>query len=308
MSRIVCVGEGMLELTRDGEDWRLGYGGDTLNTAIHLARMGHAVGYFTAIGADPLSQEMKRRWHDEGLDVSRVLTHPERPAGLYAINTDAAGERTFTYWREASAAREIFALPGAGSAVADSEQADLLHFSLITLAILPPEHRGALLALAARVRARGGRVSFDGNYRARLWPDRGEAVRARDAALAVADIGLPTLDDEAALSGAEDAAHVAAHWQAHGCAEVVVKLGERGCRLADGAVVPPDARLQPLDTSGAGDAFDAGYLSGRLRGGSPDQAAREGHALAAWAIARRGAIPPRDPDAPYKLSSTGSPE
>ncbi len=101
----VVVGEAMLELSRDGERWRMGYGGDTLNTAIHLARSGISTAYLTAVGSDPFSVAMVAEWRSEGLDVSLVLEHPTRHCGLYAIATDAAGERSFTYWRDKAAAR-----------------------------------------------------------------------------------------------------------------------------------------------------------------------------------------------------------
>ena len=293
MARIVCVGEGMLELSRlasfkgDG-GWQLGYGGDTLNTAIHLARLGHDVAYLTALGADPFSQDLKAKWAAEGLDTSLVLTHPTRQAGLYAISTDPAGERSFTYWRDTSAAREMFALEGSAAASAEACEADLLYFSLITLAILPPAGRDHLLALARRAR----QVAFDGNYRPRLWPSRDEALAARDAAIAVADIGLPTLDDEAMLSGAADACRLTADWCRIGCQETVVKLGADGALLPDGRIIAPERTLSPIDTSGAGDAFNAGYLSARLNGLSIEEAAGAGHALAGWTIMRPGAIPP----------------
>jgi 2-dehydro-3-deoxygluconokinase len=294
LARIVVIGEGMLELVRQGESWQLGYGGDTLNTAIHLARAGHDVAYFTALGSDPLSADLKAQWAAEGLDTALVLDHPTASTGLYAISTDAAGERSFAYWRETSAARQMFALPGSPAAVAKAAEADLIGFSLITLAILPPDARRILLALAHDARKRGGQVAFDGNYRPRLWATAEEARDARDAAIACATIGLPTLDDEAALSGQTDAAAVAAHWQGLGCAETAVKLGPGGCRLPDGAVIAPREVLNPLDTSGAGDAFNAGYLGARLNGGDPASAARAGHALAGWTIMRSGAIPARD--------------
>lgn len=292
--RAIFVGEAMLELSRDGERWRLGYGGDTLNTAIHLARTGADVGYLTALGVDPFSNVIKQEWQAEGLDVSLVLSHPNRQAGLYAIDTDATGERSFTYWRDHAAAREMFALPDMADALHAAEDADLLAFSLITLAILPPHARAELLELAGRVRANGGKVAFDGNYRPRLWNDPAEAREARDAAIACADIGLPTFEDEAALSGALSADEVANHWQSLGCAETVVKLGAGGCRMPDGDIVGPAATLKPIDTSGAGDAFNAGYLGTRLGGASIEDAARAGHALAGWTIMRPGAIPPRD--------------
>jgi 2-dehydro-3-deoxygluconokinase len=302
MARIVVVGEGMLELVRQGETWQLGYGGDTLNTAIHLARAGHDVAYLTALGGDPLSADLKAKWAAEGLDTSLVLDHPTASTGLYAISTDTAGERSFAYWRESSAARQMFALPGMMRALAAAEQAELLCYSLISLAVLPPDDRQRLFALARAVRGRGGKVAFDGNYRPRLWRSTDEARSARDAAIRVADIGLPTLEDETLLSGTADAAAVTRHWTGLGCAETVVKLGASGCRLPDGTILPPPEVLNPVDTSGAGDAFNGGYLAARMTGASADNAAIAGHRLAGWCVMRGGAIPARDGAAPYTRS------
>ena len=294
MARIVACGEAMLELSREGSGWRLGHGGDVLNMAIHLARAGHDAALLTALGNDAFAAGMTAAWQAEGLDCSLVLSHSARTTGLYAIEVDAHGERSFTYWRDTSAAREMFALPAMTGARARVAGADLLVFSLISLAVLPDAGREALLALAGEVRASGGRVAFDGNYRARLWPSVVEARHWRDRAIALADIGLPTLDDESAL-GLSDAEAVARHWQGLGCAETVVKLGAEGCRLPDGALLAPPDRLQPVDTSGAGDAFDAGYLAARLDGAAPREAALAGHALAGWTIMRPGACPARFP-------------
>ncbi len=331
--RIVCVGEAMLELSRTGEAWTLGYGGDTLNTAIHLARAGHDVAYLTALGCDPLTADLREKWAAEGLDTSLILSHPTRSTGLYAINTDASGERSFTYWRDTSAAREMFALPEMAEAVAQVEQAELLVFSLISLAILPVEGRMHLLDLASLVRANGGKVAFDGNYRPRLWASVSEACHWRDAAIAVADIGLPTLEDELALNSSpsllgegdhpkdgggvggpdaglplhrsasgpppqdklgEDLETIAAHWTQRGCSETIVKLGADGARLPDGQILPPPEVLSPIDTSGAGDAFNGGYLAARMDGASVEDAVMAGHRLAGWCVMRRGAIPPRN--------------
>ncbi len=294
MPAIVLVGEAMLELSRRDATWQLGYGGDTLNTAIHLARAGHDVGYLTAIGNDPLSVNLKERWAGEGLSTRLVLDHPARASGLYAITTDPRGERSFTYWRDTSAAREMFVLPAIDEALSQARTAGLLAFSLITLAILPDASRTALLALAGEVRERGGKIAFDSNYRPKLWSSPKVARAWRDRAIAGADVGLPTLDDEAAL-GLTDADAVAAHWQRLGCAETVVKLGAHGCRLPDGTLVKPERVVEPVDTSGAGDAFNAGYLGARIEGADLAAAARAGHALAAWTIMRPGAIPEPDP-------------
>ncbi len=301
MARIVCIGEAMIELSRrDAGGWTLGYGGDTLNTAVHLARAGHAVAYMTALGTDPFSDDLVHGdWPGEGLDTSLVLRDPARGPGLYAITTDAQGERSFTYWRSDSAARGMFDLDNAQKAMYEAEWAELFYFSLISLAILPRKGRQQLLDLAVCVQANGGKVAFDGNYRPRLWTDAAEAIAARDAAIAIADIGLPTLEDEALLSGQTDADQVARHWTGLGCTETIVKLGSAGCRLPDGTVLSPPAVLHPVDTSGAGDAFNGGYLAARLDEASVTDAARAGHRLAGWVVMRRGAVPHRDQDAPY---------
>ena len=293
--RACLIGEGMLELSRAGDGgWRLGYGGDTLNTAIHLARMGMDVSYVTALGADPFSADLRAAWIAEGLDPASLLTDPARNVGLYAIRTDDAGERTFSYWRGESAARGMFALLGMGEVLERAETADLIALSLITMAILPEDGREALLAFCRRARARGAKIAFDGNYRPRLWASAAEAAAARDAAIAVCDIGLPSLDDEQALSGAANAEAVAARWRAAGAAEIIVKLGARGCLTPGGELVPPPHAITPVDTSGAGDAFNAGYLHARLDGNPPPAAALAGHRLAGWVVSRSGAIPARD--------------
>jgi len=298
--RIVCLGEAMVELTPRQGRWDVHYGGDTLNVALHLTRLGFDVAYFTALGGDPFAGAMRGAWGREGMDVSLVLTEPERTTGLYAIDTDEHGERSFSYWRGESAARRLFLASGIDRAMAAAAEADLLFFSLISLAILPDEGRELVLSLARKVRSRGGKVAFDSNYRPRLWK-RPETARVwRDRAAAVASFGLPSLEDERRLGeGNETAEMVRDHWLTWGCGEVVVKLGAGGILLPGGTVAEPEAHLHALDTSGAGDAFDSGYLAARLRGRSPEQAAAHGQRLAGWTVMRHGAIPERDHAAPY---------
>jgi len=297
--RIVCVGEAMVELASRGPAWDVGYGGDTLNQAIHLVRFGYDVTYLTVLGSDPFAPRMTSAWGREGLDTSLVLRDEDRNTGLYSISIDERGERHFNYWRSESAARALFAHPRIGAALEAAAEADALVYSLISLAILPEVGREALLKLAGEIRRRGGKVAFDGNYRPRLWNDAATACRWRDRAAAEADFGFPTIDDERAMVGGEDPEAAAAQWQRAGCAETIVKLGGAGCRLADGQVIPPEAQLHPVDSSGAGDAFSAGYLAARLRGDSPHKAARSGHDLAGWTLMRAGAIPALDHAAPY---------
>jgi 2-dehydro-3-deoxygluconokinase len=238
-----------------------------------------------------LSADLKAKWAAEGLDTALILDHPTRSTGLYAISADDGGERSSTYWRDTGAAREMFALSGIVAALAAAEQADVLVYSLITLAIIPPPARAQLFALCHRVRARGGKIAFDGSYRSRLWANAEEARAACDAAIACADIGLPTLEDQNLLSGRTGADAIAEHWCVLGCGETIVKLDADGARLPDGKVIPPPKVLQPVDTSGAGDAFNGGYLAARMDGASAEDAVMAGRRLAGWCVMQAGAIP-----------------
>ena len=296
---VTVIGEAMLELSRGmGDGWNLRYGGDVINTAVHLARSGDNVRLASAMGTDPMSADLCDRWEQEGVDTSLVLRAADRLPGLYAIETDATGERSFHYWRSEAAARRMFALPGSDAMVAQAAQRDLLYFSLITLAILPDEGREALLSLCEHVRARGGKVAFDGNYRARLWNDAATARHWRDRAILLSDMGLPTLADEVEMGEADDAQDAAIRWGTGDGREVVVKLGGDGC-MVEGQVVAIPQRIAVVDSSGAGDAFNGGYLHARLAGAAPVDAALAGHRLAGWNISHRGAIPARDDNAPY---------
>jgi 2-dehydro-3-deoxygluconokinase len=301
---IAVIGEGMLELTLQDGAWRVGTAGDALNVATHLARFGRPVDFITALGADPVSAHLRQAWAAEGIGVAHVLTDAVRAPGLYAISVDAEGERSFTYWRSDSAARGLFSAPGIEAALEAARQAPLLYFSLISLAVTPPEGRDRLFQLCEEVRAAGGLVAFDTNYRPALWDGVGAAREAAERFIAVTDIGLPTFSDEALLFGDGGPGVTARRWREAGVREVAVKCGAAGCLLSTGdsedMVAPPDP-VAAADTSGAGDAFNAGYLDASLRGLPPTSRALAGHALAGWIVSRPGALPARDAGFDYGL-------
>lgn len=302
--RVVCFGECMLELQGQAfGTMQQGYGGDTLNTAVYLARCGAAQGvavdYATALGDDPLSDGLISRWAAEGLGTGLVRRLPGALPGLYLIEVDARGERRFSYWRGQAAARRYFdTADGATPLEQQLAQVDWLYLSGISLAILPPAGRQRLYALMARLRAAGGRVVFDNNHRPRLWPDAATARQAQAQALAQCDIALVTLDDHLVLSGpadtAADAAAALAQLHALPVAEVVVKRGAAPTLLRLGSAPWQAAAVQPVaqvvDTTAAGDSFGAGYLARRLAGDPPAQAAEFGNRLAARVIQHRGAV------------------
>jgi 2-dehydro-3-deoxygluconokinase len=295
LTAAVSIGECMLELSRSGPEWRLRHAGDTFNTALYLQRLGVPTAYLTALGADPFSEEMRAAWRGEGLDTALVLTDPERLPGLYAIRTDDAGERSFYYWRQHAAVRGLFSLPGIDAALMRASNAPLLYFTGITLSLFSEADRLRLLELAHSVRRHGGTVAFDLNYRPAGWLDIESARQAIRRIAPVVSWALPTFEDSALLFDHQSPDETVAQWRSFGAEEVIVKLGARGCLMADArhSVVFPAPRVDVVvDTTGAGDAFNAGYLAARAAGHSPSLAAASAQILACEVIQQPGAIVP----------------
>jgi 2-dehydro-3-deoxygluconokinase len=287
-------GEAMLEYhSRGGGGLR--YGGDTLNTAIHMARGGADVAYVTAVGMDPISDALVASWADEGIDTAHVLRHPSRTPGIYAIHLDNAGERSFLYWRDQSAAREMFGLAQMAATLEQASEAALVYFSLITLAVVGDAGQSALLDLSRRRKQQGAAVAYDSNYRSALWPSRDAAFHVSMAAASTATIGLPTNVDECDLTGSTlSEVEIAARWRAAGTDEVIVKAGAQGCYYSRGNETAHfrATQVDVVDSSGAGDAFNAGYLSARLNGWSSEESIARGQDLARKTLLHFGALTP----------------
>ena len=295
-TKVASLGECMIEFSQSADgSFRRGFGGDTLNTALYLARLGIDTSYVTALGDDGLSEEMLAAWRDEGIRTELVIRAAGRLPGLYMIERDARGERTFLYWRDRAPAREFFQLADE-THLAHLAQFDWLYLSGISLSLYGEGGRAHLRELLAAVRHKGGRVAFDGNYRPRGWNDTATARRAFADILPHIDLALPTFEDEQALFGDENLDQCIARYRAGGVHEIVIKRGARGCVIAidgDCSEVPPPHVVEPLDTTAAGDSFNAGYLAARINGASPREAALAGHRLAGAVIMSPGAVIPR---------------
>ena len=297
-TRVICVGEVMVELSR-GNDGRYGqsFGGDTFNTAVYLARAGIPAAYATAMGDDPYSDALMALATAEGVNGDLIRRVPGRMPGLYLIETDAKGERKFYYWRETSPARELFELPNWASVAETLLSARLVYFSGVTLSLYSNTGIGRFLAALELARKQGVKVAFDGNFRPRGW--KGDVVRTRAVfaeALKRVDIALPTFEDEAMLWGDTNPEATVERLQAFGIGEIVVKNGSSTALVADKngrEHVPVPEVVEPIDTTAAGDSFNAAYLAARLNGEAPVAAAAAAHGLAGQVIRHRGAIMPR---------------
>lgn len=295
LPEIMCMGEVMLEVSQPTPTMAaLKFGGDTLNTAVYLARLGKRAAYVTALGGDPYSDDIVRGIAAEGIDTGFIARHADRQPGLYAIKTDETGERSFHYWRENSAAQDFMAMPEADRYLAAMAQADWIYLSGITLSLFDQSGRERLYSCAQTVMARGGQVVFDMNYRPKRWANAGEAQEAAMAMARHASVILPTGEDDDMLFGAADEGDHVARWAQYGAQLVVVKRGAQGCMIYPRGGAPlgvrPVGSVTPLDTTGAGDSFNGGFLAALMDGASLEDAGAVGNRVAGTVIQHHGAI------------------
>lgn len=296
MLSVVAAGECMIEFAPDGKGaWQMGFAGDTFNTLWTLRALLPAnaqADYVTAFGDDDFSQRQMAFFGDHEIGTADSLQLAGGRPGLYAISLKGA-ERSFTYWRSDSAARHLADDPRRlGRSLAAR---DLIYFSGITLAILPADSRPVFRAAIVAARASGARIAFDPNYRPRLWESPETATAEIGSAAANADFVLPTFDDESALFGDATPQETAGRLFWAGVEECVVKNGAEPalvCKSGQFDAVPALSGVRAVDTSGAGDAFNGGYLAARLLGRDPTAAARLAHQVAASAVSVRGALTP----------------
>ena len=323
MLQFGVFGECMLEVAdlqqNDITATALRFGGDSLNTALYLARCCRQsafagsevlVRYFTAVGQDAQSRLLLKSWHQEGIDVFSVLQLADKTLGRYQIQLDADGERSFSYQRDNSAARFYFR--EANTALEQQlqkGQLDWLYVTGISLAILTPAHRERLFDHIQLFVAAGGKLVYDNNFRPQLW-QAATAAAWQDKILPLCTLALLTDTDEVLMFGIDAAANASASRSralALGAKLVLVKQGAKPC-LAGMAVeggaggakqvalwqVAASKVAQVVDSSAAGDAFAAGFLAAWLSEGAPMAATAvtgaiyAGHQLAAAVLGQPG--------------------
>ena len=289
--KFLAIGECMIELApQSGDLYAMNFAGDTFNTAWYLRRAAPddlEVIYCTALGDDQPSARMEAFFVSSGI-TPLVKHRSKRSVGLYMVSLKD-GERSFSYWRSAAAARtladDLDDLPLAAG--------DMAYLSGITLAILPPAGRDRLLAVLGNCKARGVRVAFDPNLRPRLWEDAAEMCAWTMKGAAVSDICLPSFEDEASYFGDATPAATCARYAAQGTALIVTKNGPGAIDILQGEIlqtVTPTPAEIVVDTTAAGDSFNARFLLGHMRGETPDRAATAACALSRQVIGKLGAL------------------
>ena len=300
---IIAIGEPMLEFNASEEGplsevghFLVGWGGDTSNFAIAASRAGGKAGYLTRLGDDEFGESFMRLWKREGIDTSHVIRDPEAFTGIYFISR-AEGKHSFTYYRKNSAASRMTPdfLPGDYI-----RKAKLLHVSGISQGI-STSACDTVFAAIETAKASGAMVSYDPNYRPRLWPfERARAVIHET--FRHADLVFPSLEDARALSGLSDPEEIVRFYLGMGPRVVVLKMGEDGALVGTEGQMGGDSapgirrflpfKVKAVDASGAGDTFDGAFVVAYLSGWPLERCMYFANAAAALTTTGFGCVTP----------------
>jgi len=287
----------MVEFRKTGADsYGRSFAGDVYNSSVYAKRILGSdikVSFLTALGTDALSDEMLELWQQQQLDTSLVFRSETATPGAYFISNDARGERQFSYWRGQSAARQtIQLLCDSGQQLAAPK---MFYFSGITLAILTDWCRVNLFEIIRQLKSQGCKIVFDPNYRPSLWGSITQAQHWINCAYQSCDMALPGLDDEADLFGLSQPEQILKRLQEFEIEEIVLKAGKLGVHgIANGKTfsAPFASPAAVVDTTAAGDSFDAMYLARRMQGCDAQQAALDAAQAASFVVGFSGAIVP----------------
>jgi len=292
---LLCVGECMIEIAPAGDGLhRVGYAGDTFNTAWYARKLMQddwTVGYCTRVGTDSASDAMVEFMRENGIDTSAVNRDQSRTVGLYMINLKD-GERAFSYWRGQSAARHL------ADNRADLEKIfskqSIVHVSGITLAILSTNARNSLLDALADARRTGTTIAFDTNLRPRLWASTQDMRAGIRQGASVADIVLPSFDEEQWLWSDKTPEETISRYRTLGSKIIAVKNGPEPVTIWNDTEGTQSVRVSRpkavIDTTAAGDSFAAAFLAAHASGSTTVDAAQNASHVAAQVIAGRGAL------------------
>lgn len=293
---VVSLGEPMLEFNattmgrlKDVSTFDRGWGGDTSNFAVAVARLGRSVGYVCRVGDDEFGECFLDMWAKEGVDISHVIVEKGGFTGIYFISVKDGGEHDFTYYRRNSPASHLSPADVNSGYIKDAK---VFHSSGISQAISQSSREAVFKAIDTAKKS-GVIFSFDPNLRLKLWPlSTARAVLMYTVELA--DIVMPSMEDMKALTGTISPEEAARLILKRGPRTVVIKLGANGCLVASNKKMfrVPGIKVKPIDTTGAGDAFDGAFIVGLLEGWEPEETAEFANIVGALTTLGKGAVDP----------------
>lgn len=274
------------------------FAGDVYNSAVYLKRSFSNVNtsMVTAIGKDNLSVKMVNAFQAEDIDTQLVFKHETKVPGMYLIETDDTGERSFTYWRNDSAAKKVVEFLS-DEVLAQFSAGDVLFFSGISLAIIDNEQRESFWKALEKLKSGNVKIVFDPNYRARLWHDEVEAKINFEKAFNLSDIVMPGVEDLEVLYGVSSSEQVIEFCKSYRFEEIIIKNGPSSVITStnnDILIHDITPVKNVVDTTSAGDAFNGVYLGARLNNLSTAEAVQLAAKAAGTVIQHPGAIIPAD--------------
>jgi sugar/nucleoside kinase (ribokinase family) len=257
-------------------------GGDAMNTAVGLARLGSPVVFSGRVGEDDFGRMLERALRENGVDAAGLRRDPAAPTSTAIGLVNAGGERVFIY---SGGSNDSFC----AADVPESLINDCCILHVGGAYLLPALDGEGAASLFSKARALGAATTMDVT-----WDTTGRWLETIRPCLKHLDYFLPSIGEARHIAGAEEPEEIADLLLAEGVGTVVIKLGEDGAYLkargaAQGERVPAHRDMPAVDTTGAGDAFVAGFLAGLSRGWDAAECARFACATAAFAIGALGA-------------------
>ncbi len=296
MKSLLGIGECMLELSSVQNDlWQQKFAGDVFNTlwyAKALSTDDNSISFFTAIGDDHSSNEMLSFIKSSGVSCSGVPRIKHGVPGLYRIHLDGA-ERSFSYWRDTSAAKQFMKEPEL--LWAQVSNADIVYLTGITMAILPDEAAEIFLSGLRPALKPEAIIAFDPNIRTRLWASKERTKDIISRTAAISDLVLPSYEDEQKTFGDKTPMETAQRYQSLGVKQIIVKNGENETLFVEGnkrEIFPVPKVNDVVDTTAAGDSFNGAYLSEYMDTGDISKSILLAQKCAATVIREKGALIP----------------
>ncbi|WP_119329495.1 sugar kinase [Cysteiniphilum halobium] len=296
---LLVVGECMLELSGSlsfQRNSQLNYGGDVLNTAIYYSRLtSNKTGFLTALGNDVLSNNLIDSFQNEHIDTTSIIQIPNMLPGLYAIQTDGKGERSFYYWRDNAPVRSLFLYTKPKMLAQLSQSYHDIYLSGISLSRWDAIQLKVLSDwLSAHKQLGNRRIIFDLNYRPKCWQNPSETHATLDKFLPLCDLVITTFDDEKLLFKDNDSFDTLKRYKAYGIKDIVIKQGPMPTLCYHNnqllSITPEIIVSQPVDTTAAGDSFNSAYLAALSCQLDIESACRFAQSFAAEIIQHKGAI------------------
>jgi len=269
------------------------FGGAPMNTIVGVARLGIDAGAIAAVGDDPFGQFLIKELKKNRVDVSQVKVKKGRRTTIaFVANEPKSGERTFFFYRK----------PWTGETSDSSLEPNEIDLSYITkakilhvsgFALSQNPCREAIFKAIKHARKIGVRVSFDPTLRVEVWDSEATLRRTYSRALRLSDIAVFSMEEAEFAFGTSEADVAARKALKYGVGIVGIKLGEKGSYIMskDGnSVQVPAFEVRPIDTTGAGDGWNAGLLVGLCKGWDLEKCATVANAIGALVVTRRGAI------------------